>query len=778
MPKKTDTTHLDTANRKDDHWVLLGPGGGGCVHTLTVNPHRPDTLVVSCDMTAGYITHNGGKSWREFNLKSRQYAYAFDPVDPDTLYVGSSGLFRSDDNGNSFQLIFPDQASVTGEAYLGDEATHTFLSSDNWPGGTIHAILVDPLQPGHLFIAIKKGGALRPVDIFYSKRRSGMFIFSSTDRGRTWEQITELDTEDIHLLAFDPSSLVTARTLFAFTEKAIIRIPAYGEPEKVILPEQVLGLRHASCGLNPATGKMVFYISAVERNTDGQYACSVLKSTDLLVTWQRSVTGLETDSPSGPAVFSQVSTSACDGRRVWLIAEKYPELDDHGQWVNRHGILRSDNEGLTWEWAVKMDDDHNPVNRSGGWAERDYGAGWGDIKGDEQISPKGRFAWDVVASPVDPEVCYTMDFSTIFKTSDGGETWEQLVTNLHPDGSASSRGIDVLSTYGVHFDPFDPQHIVISITDVGIFHSHNGGRTWHHSLTGVPRNWINTCYWMIFDPQVKGRAWSVWAAMHDLPRLKMFQDELFAKYEGGICKTEDGLQSWQPSAQGLPERSICTHIVLDPGSPAGQRTLYTAVLKNGIYRSTDDGKTWSLRNNGLDSRNLFVWRLVLAPDGALYLVVVKNRMKGHEFTGALYRSTDGAGTWEPMPLPEGVDFPNDLTIDISGRMYLSCWPRLVDRANRGGGAYASDDGGRTWVRVFDEAAHVYAMTVDPVQPSTLYLATFLAGVYRSDDRGKTWARFKGCDFQWNHRVIPDLHHPGMIYLTTFGSSVWYGSAEG
>jgi hypothetical protein len=56
--------HLETAIKKDDHWLILGPGGGGCVHTLAINPQRPDTMAVSCDMTAGYLTHDGGESWR------------------------------------------------------------------------------------------------------------------------------------------------------------------------------------------------------------------------------------------------------------------------------------------------------------------------------------------------------------------------------------------------------------------------------------------------------------------------------------------------------------------------------------------------------------------------------------------------------------------------------------------------------------------------------------------------------------------------------------------
>jgi hypothetical protein len=322
------------------------------------------------------------------------------------------------------------------------------------------------------------------------------------------------------------------------------------------------------------------------------------------------------------------------------------------------------------------------------------------------------------------------------------------------------------------------------VTDAGIFHSHNGGRTWRHDLQGVPREWVNTCYWMVFDPQMKGRAWSAWSAMHDIPRLKMFREEFFARDRGGICKSDDGLQSWVPSASGLPEHSLCTHIVLDPATPTGRRTLYAAVYNDGVYKSIDDGVTWVRKSSGIDSRNHFAWRLVLAPDGTLYAVVVKNRLPGHEFPGAIYRSLDRAETWETVPLPEGVDFPNDLTCDPggknhrSGRLYLACWPRLDGDKNLGGGAYASDDGGLNWVPVFDPQAHVYTVTIDPADPSVLYLSTFDAALFRSNDRGCTWKQLEGFDFQWGHRPVPDPHHPGMLYMTTFGCSVWYGLVPG
>lgn len=769
--------HLNLANPKDG-WVILGPGGGGCVHTLTINPLRPQMMVVSCDMTAGYITYNGGESWREFNLKSRQYAYAFHPQDANTLYVGSSGLFRSRDQGETWQLVFPAPGAVTGEARLGDESNHSFFTTDNWPGKTVHAILIDPHHPEHLFIVIKKEGARQPADDFYGRQKRGLLLYGSTDEGGTWKELAEWDSEEIHLLTFGPARPAESRRIFAFTEKGVFRLTAGGEMERLTLPASILGLRHASCGIHPVSGQLTFYLSAVESAGEGGYASTIWKSCDLGQSWERCLTGLQARIPGDLPVFSQVSACQQDARRVWLIAEKFPELDAAGQRVEHHGILVSSDEGASWEWAVKMDDDHDPLNRVGGWAERDYGPKWGDLKGEEQISPRGRFAWDVVASPVDPQVCYTMDFSTIFHTADGGAHWQQLVTHLYPDGSVSSRGIDVLGAYGVFFDPFDPAHLALALTDVGIFHSFDHGNTWQHALAGVPRSWINTCYWLVFDPQVQGRAWSAWSAMHDIPRIKCFRDEHFLKAEGGICKSEDGLQSWQPSASGLPAHALCTHLVLDPSSPPGQRTLYAAVFKGGVYKSMDDGRTWSLKNHGLDPRNPFAWRLLLAPNGTLYLVVVKNRLQGREQPGALYQSTDGAESWQPLALPEGADFPNDLTCDPTGRLYLACWPRLVEGENCHGGVYARQVGDAAWQTLFDPAVHAYTVTVDPQNPAHLYLSTFDAALHHSPDRGQTWQRLRGFNFQWGYRPVPDPHHPGMLFVTTFGSSVWYGPAAG
>ena len=44
-----------------------------------ISPHDPQTVLVACDMSGGYITHNGGQTWRMFNLRGALRAFVFDP---------------------------------------------------------------------------------------------------------------------------------------------------------------------------------------------------------------------------------------------------------------------------------------------------------------------------------------------------------------------------------------------------------------------------------------------------------------------------------------------------------------------------------------------------------------------------------------------------------------------------------------------------------------------------------------------------------------------------
>jgi hypothetical protein len=133
-----------------------------------------------------------------------------------------------------------------------------------------------------------------------------------------------------------------------------------------------------------------------------------------------------------------------------------------------------------------------------------------------------------------------------------------------------------------------------------------------------------------------------------------------------------------------------------------------------------------------------------------------------------------------MPLPKGVNGPTGLALDPTDnqRMYLSAWGTSYPTGVDGGGVYLSTNGGETWKSVVADSQHVYDVTVDPNNPKVVYHCGFESGAYRSTDRGETWKRIRGFNFKWGHRVMPDPTNPAMIYITTFGGSVWHGPAEG
>src|SRR5262247_2600253 len=96
---------LDGGPERPGDFTVIGPGGGGAMFHPAVSPHDIDTVLVSCDMTSAYISHDGGKSWRMFNLRGVVEFFVFDPNDRNVIYAHATGLRRSSDNGETCGAI-------------------------------------------------------------------------------------------------------------------------------------------------------------------------------------------------------------------------------------------------------------------------------------------------------------------------------------------------------------------------------------------------------------------------------------------------------------------------------------------------------------------------------------------------------------------------------------------------------------------------------------------------------------------------------------------------
>ena len=259
----------------------------------------------------------------------------------------------------------------------------------------------------------------------------------------------------------------------------------------------------------------------------------------------------------------------------------------------------------------------------------------------------------------------------------------------------------------------------------------------------------------------------------------MFGRTGFDHFSGGVAISNDDGRTWNKSNDGIPENSICTNILLDPSTPVNSRTLYVSVFDKGVYKSTDGGKNWEKKNNGLGD-NLFAWQIRQNAKGRLFVLCSRGQRNGQIVDGAIYFSDNNAETWKQLPLLQGVNGPHDLLIDPVNPniMYISCWPRTAAGNDVGGGVIKTEDGGLTWKQVFDESIRVNSAGMDPKQPNKIFINTFQNAAYRSEDYGETWKRIEGYRFKWGQRAIPDINNPGMLYLTTYGGSVFYGPAEG
>jgi len=758
---KVNFAGYDNPNGRNDNWGFAGYGGGGAMFYPAVSPHDPDYAYVACDMTGSFVTHNGGESWRMFSLRGPVKYFVFDPVDSNVIYANSIALFKSADRGSTWNIIYPVPGEISGIVSKGDNAEEIIVTRDSTHRQVL-ALAVDPDVSENLYAAIS-------VDNVPA-------LYFSKDQGQHWikDKVLEFRAKNIYI---DPSSPKDNRSLY-ITGKNCVAVRKNGKWNINPGPVHVGTLTEFAGGFDQHNNKFILYAISGKSyfNPEGDVS-GIYYTDDGGITWENRQDDLMKlhKIKSVMPEWRGIATSTWHPGVVYV---SYNRLSIHRD-TTCIGVAVSEDFGKNWKLAwkdqlIQGGDIYTP-NYNKGWIDERFGPTWGE-------NP-----FSLAVSPVNPDVCYTTDFGRTIKTSDRGNTWEQVYTRKKEGGGWISRGLEVTTGYNVVFDPFDINHVFILNTDIGLMESIDGGESWTSATrnNGVPQAWVNSTYWLAFDPEVKGRAWAAMSDVHDLPRPKMWRRNGTAGYEGGILFTEDGGKSWKPVSKDIGEAAL-THILIDPSSNKENRTLYACAFGKGVYKSENGGKTWQQKNRGIDGKEPFAWRIVMNDKNGLLYLMVNRRSDdgsiGNELDGALYRSDDSGETWIKMPLPAGTNGPTSLVTDPvdSQRLLLSAWGRTTEgefSSDTGGGIFLSDDNGKTWRYVLQKDQHIHDITYD-VRNNVYYACGFGGSAYRSDDRGETWIRIKGYNFKWGKRVEPDPRDPDRIFIITFGGGVWYGPAKG
>jgi photosystem II stability/assembly factor-like uncharacterized protein len=760
---------------ENNTWKVIGPGGGGGVLKPTISPFDENFVMTHCDMTGAYVSLDGGSNWKMKNLGNVPDDFEFDPVDPDRVYIATRGflhsedrgsgismLLRSDDKGGKWRIIYPDVSRSKRVERLQSTSLKPSDLIDGALDGTIQKVCVDNGDNKKIYFGLSplvdymSGGGKSEV------KESARLVLS-TDEGVTWRVVASLPGQKVLGIFPDKKS----GQLTVFTENSCCTVNEITGDVKV-LPLPVKSLIAVEGG-SDESGTMLYIqtpFSESKRPADG----GMYVTDDMGLTWKQVNNGILDGVADGKVPRFRQGLAVCESKPdVAYISTINPVINKDGQPEAIYSIYKTIDAGINWKPVLLSSTPQGYItsNFKGSWMEESFDPGWGG-------SPI-----DLAVAPGNPDICFAGDNGRGYKTTDGGKSWEQAYSNNNADGSYSNSGLNVTTCYGVHFDPFARNHFFICYTDMGLFHTYNGGESWYHSITDVPRSWQNTCYDIKFDPDVKGKVWSVWANAHDLPRTKMFGRWGFDNYEGGVAVSEDGGKKWRKSNKGLPENSVCTNILIDASTHGETQTLYVSVFDKGVYKSSDGGENWVIANNGLGT-NLFAWELRQNTNGRLFVLFARGLSGESVSDGAIYYSDDKAVTWNRLSLPEGVNGPHDLLIDPENAdiMYVSCWPSRLDGKDTHGGVIKTVDGGLTWKLVFDDRVRVNAAGMDPLEPEKIYINTFQNAAYRSTDYGNTWNRIEGYRFKWGQRAVPDINNPGMLFLTTYGGSVFYGPAAG
>jgi photosystem II stability/assembly factor-like uncharacterized protein len=262
--------------------------------------------------------------------------------------------------------------------------------------------------------------------------------------------------------------------------------------------------------------------------------------------------------------------------------------------------------------------------------------------------------WHLEPSLSDPDTVYAgVEDAALFRSSDGGQTWQELAGLREVKGHLWQPGAGGMCLHTIMLDRTNPQRIYIAISAAGAFRTDDGGKTWQSINRGLQSKYE------LPDPDADVGHCVHRIAMHDTrPNV------LFMQKHWDVLRSDDAGGTWHEISGNLPS---------DFGFPIDvhahePNTVYVVPIKSDsehfppdgklrVYRSRTGGQEWEPLTKGLPQRDCYVnvLRDAMAVDHldpcGIYFGTTG---------GQVYRSADGGDSWEPIVR----DLPAVLSVEV------------------------------------------------------------------------------------------------------------------
>ena len=325
-------------------------------------------------------------------------------------------------------------------------------------------------------------------------------------------------------------------------------------------------------------------------------------------------------------------------------------------------IQRSDDGGRTWQPpGTKPEDLAGPDGMPNGQSNMfRYEGEVGTHKFYDGTQHPWEFKriWHLEPSLTDPDTVYAgAEDAALFKTVDGGRTWQELAGLRKTKGHLWQPGAGGMCLHTIILDPTNPNRIFIAISAAGAFRTDDGGQTWKPINRGLKSNYE------LPDPDAE-----VGHCVHRIAMHPSRPNVLFMQKHWDVLRTDDAGESWREVSGNLPT---------DFGFPIDvhahePETIYVVPITSDSLHYPPDGK---LR---------------------------------------VYRSRTGGNEWEPLTkgLPQQDCYVNVLRDAMAVDSLDDCG---IYFGTTGGQVYCSHDGGDNWTPIVRDLPAVYSVEVQTLK---------------------------------------------------------------